>query len=159
MLTLLPRVLVLLSFAGAGLISLPLPAVSAPVYQWKDASGQTVYSDQPPPAGVTAEQLTMPAAPSAADVEASQQRTKAMQQQSEQLDAERRQREQRAAEAAKQTASQQAEEPEDEPEQNTYYDPQTYYPDRQPISRPRPPRGDLPVRPAQPIVIPGRPRR
>ncbi|MBF7730133.1 DUF4124 domain-containing protein [Pseudomonas sp. N040] len=158
MLTRLPRLLVLLPFGCAGLFMFLQPAVAAPVYQWKDASGQTVFSDQPPPAGVAAEQLTMPAPPSAADVEASQQRTKAMQQQADQLSAERRQREQRAAEAAKQAAAQQPEEPE-EPEQNTYYDPQAYYPDRQPISRPRPPRGDLPVRPAQPIVIPGGARR
>lgn len=156
---LLPGVPGLRAMAGVALLALAPAAVSAPVYQWKDASGQTVYSDQPPPAGVSAEQMKLAAPPSAADVEASQQRTKAMQQQTEQLNAERQLRAQRAAAAAKQTEAEQAQEPEEEPEHNTYSDPQTYYPDRQPISRPRPPRGDLPLQPAQPIVNPGRPGR
>ena len=158
MCTQLPRLLRLHSLAGVVLLALAPVAVAAPVYQWKDASGQTVYSDQPPPSGVPAQQLTMPPAPSAADVEAAQQRTKAMQEQTEQLSEERRQREQRAAEAAKQAAPEQPLVPDEEPGQNSYYDPQNYYPPRQPISRPLPPRGDMTVRPAHPIARPGRAR-
>ena len=141
----LPRLRRVHSLAGVVLLALAPVAVAAPVYQWKDASGQTVYSDQPPPSGVPAQQLTMPPAPSAADVEAAQQRTKAMQEQTEQLSEERRQREQPLV-------------PEEEAGQNSYYDPQNYYPPRQPISRPLPPRGDMPVRPAHPIARPGRAR-
>lgn len=149
----LPRLLRLRSLPGVVLLAIAPVVFSAPVYQWKDASGRTIYSDHPPPAGVAAEQIKMPAPPSAADVEAAQQRTKAMQEQTEQLREERLQREQRAAEAAKQAAPEQPPAPEEEPGQNSYYDPQDYDP-----SRPRPPRGDMPVRPVQPIVRPGRPR-
>ena len=156
--TLLPSLPRLHTVAGVVLLGLAPAAVSAPVYQWKDASGQTVYSDQPPPSGTPAEQLQMPAPPSEADAEAARQRTRDMQEQAEQLAEERRQREQRAAEAAKQAGAHPPE-PEEEPSQNTDYDPQNYYPDRQPISRPRPPYGDLPARPTHPIVRPGLPSR
>ena len=155
---LMPRALVFLPVFCA-LLGLP-PSVTAQqqVYKWTDAAGNITYSDQPPPAGYGAEQLQMPAAPSAADVDASRERTEAMQRRTEELAQERRLREQRAAEAAQQAAAQaKAAEPVEKADSynnNSYYNPN--YPSHRPIIRPRPPR---PLRPTRPIARPRAPHR
>ena len=160
------RLLVLLPALCAGVALLPHAAAQEPVYKWTDAAGNVTYSDQPPPEGRNAEQLQMPAAPSAADAEAAQQRSEALQRQADELMQERRLREQRAAEAAQAAkvaqAAQEAEQPVQE-DNNYNYDP--YYntrpagPIHRPILRPRPPNTVLPPRPANPIARPGLPRR
>jgi hypothetical protein len=155
------RLLVLLPALCAGVALLPHAAAQEPVYKWIDAAGNVTYSDQPPPEGRTAEQLQMPAAPSAADVEAAKQRSEAMQSQADELMQERRLREQRAAEAAQAAkaaqAAQEAEQPVPEDSNYNYYpyNARPAGPIHRPILRPRP----LPIRPVQPIARPGIPQR
>jgi hypothetical protein len=132
------------------------------IYQWTDEAGHTFYSDQPPPVGSTGKQLEMPAAPSAEAAEAARQRSEALKKQADELAADRRLREQRAAESTKQaTSTTQSEQPEETSSYTTYpyYHGPTNYPYRPPIVRPRPPGSNLPVRPTHPIVRPGLPRR
>lgn len=38
-------------------------SANAQVFQWKDAKGKTVYSDKPPPGGVTQKRIVTPNAP------------------------------------------------------------------------------------------------
>lgn len=40
-------------------------SANAQVFQWKDAKGKTVYSDKPPPGGVTQKRVVTPNAPAA----------------------------------------------------------------------------------------------
>jgi glutaredoxin len=42
--------------AAVWLAAASMPLAAAQLYQWKDAQGRTVYSDHPPPSGVTAQQ-------------------------------------------------------------------------------------------------------
>ena len=150
----------LLLLAGcAGYAWLP-QAFAAPIYQWTDAAGHTFYSDQPPPAGNTAKQLQMPAAPSAEAAAAARARSEAMQKQADELAEARRLREQRAAQSKQQAIpAWQPEQPEETSSYTSYpyYNPPPVNPARRPIVRPRPPGVDLPVRPTQPIARPGRP--
>lgn len=44
-----PVARLLLSWIGAALLVVALPAAAGKVYQWKDAKGVTHYSDEPPP--------------------------------------------------------------------------------------------------------------
>ena len=152
---LMPRAVVLFPLFCVALGLSPAGVAQEPVYKWTDAAGNITYSDQPPPAGHDAEQLQLPAAPSAEEAEAARQRTATMQRQTEELARERRLREQRAAEAAQQAALQeqtaQPAEATDPYNDNSYYNPN--YPNHRPVLRPRPPR------PTQPIALPGIPRR
>lgn len=150
---LMPRLVALLLAFYAG--ALPHATAQEPIYQWTDETGQTVYSDQPPPSGRPAEKLQMPAAPSAEDVEAARQRSEALKQQADELAEERRLREQRAAEAAQRTSPPvQAEDPAEQADdygRYPYYGTPPGNPDRRPILRP----GSPPTRPTHPIARPG----
>jgi hypothetical protein len=159
-----PGILLLLPVFCAGIALLPHAAAQEPVYKWVDAAGNVTYSDQPPPSGHTAEQLQMPAAPSAEDAAAARQRSEALQRQADEMAQERRLREQRAAEAAK-AAAVAAAQAEPAEQEDSSYNNAPYYnswpagPDRRPIVRPRPPGSVLPPRPVQPIARPVLPRR
>lgn len=159
---LMHRLLLLLCALCACSFGLTQAFAQGPIYQWTDAAGHTFYSDQPPPAGNTAKQLQMPAAPSAEAAAAARQRSEALQKQADELAQERRLREQRAAESKQQvTPAPKPEQPEETNNYNgyPYYNSPPGYSGRRPIVRPRPPGSNLPVRPAQPIVRPGLPRR
>ncbi len=56
-----PSVTGLLPWLGAAALTLAiaLPAVATELYQWKDASGVTHYSDSPPPAGADYQNRTI----------------------------------------------------------------------------------------------------
>jgi hypothetical protein len=125
---------------------LPVLAAAQPVYQWVDENGRTVFSDQPP-AGRAARQLQMPAAPSAEEVEAAEQRTQALDKQADELAAERRKREeQRAVTAPSQPV---AEPPADSEAQHDVLQPYSDYP--YPQSRPPRP-AQLPAQLPRPVV-------
>jgi hypothetical protein len=152
---LIPRLLVPLCVCCAGLGVLPHAAAQNQIYHWTESNGEVIFSDQPPTSGQSAKQLQMPAPPSAADVEATQQRSDALKQQADAMASERQQRERLAAEAAQQTAPPAATEESSAPPHDDYHYPYYTTPPagigRPSIVRP----GDRPLRPTQPIARPG----
>ena len=149
--TLLPKGFVRVLVCYASLAALPPATAQEPIYQWTNDKGQTIFSDQPPAPGQSAVQLQMPAAPSAAEVNAARQRSQAIKQQADELAEARRQREELATTKAQQPAT--PAEPE-EPETSTYDNsPYPYY-QTPPGSSGRLPL-ERPVRPTQPIARPG----
>lgn len=153
--TLTPRLLAPVLICCAGLGVLPHAAAQSQIYHWTDNNGQVIYSDQPPTSGQSAEQLQMPAAPSAADAEAAKQRSDALKQQADEMTAERLLREQRSDEARQQAAppaaTEESSEPTHDDDNSPYYNIPPAGIDRPPIVRP----GDRPLRPTQPIARPG----